>query len=232
MRTLVYGALAALALTLTACNSKANHQELQPLPGVTTLPPITTVPGVSIATTLPGASSVPPETTLAPTSVPPATPPPATAPPGPGWTFGDFREVPQLGAENVRGSGCGADGSIGDTIPDGWWLGIVVDGSDTTYEFDLVCAYKGTAATSLIADCQASPAAATCLDYFDKNFWPMNRNTKARTVPLAADMGRGTNGELCSVGIETRTAGVTGELVWLHIIGGRAVYMQRGCGGE
>ena len=36
MRTFVYGALAALALTLTACNSKANHQELQPLPGVTT----------------------------------------------------------------------------------------------------------------------------------------------------------------------------------------------------
>jgi len=236
MRTIACGVLAALALTVpAACSSKANRQDLQPLPGVTTLPSVTTVPGASTAPTVPGSSTVPgtasPATTAAPTTAP-ETGPPATAAPGEGWTFGGFRDVPQLGSEHVRGSGCGADGSIGDTIPDGWWLGIVVGGTSSTLEFDLVCAYHGSDALPLIADCQAGPAASTCLDYFDKNFWPMNRNTKARTVPLANSLERGTGGELCAVGIETRPAGVTGELVWLHISGGRAVYIRQGCGGE
>jgi len=240
MRTIAYGVLAALALTVPACTSKANRQELQPLPGVTTLAPVTTVPGattvpgVAIGTTIPGATvpaTAAPATTIAPVTAPPATTvPPATAPPGPGWPFGDFRDVPQLDSESVQGSGCGAAVSLGETIPDGWWLGIVIDSTATTYQYDLVCAYHGAEAASLITECQASPAAATCLDYFDQDFWPMNRNSRTRTVPLSADLEVGSNGELCAVGTETRAGGITGGLNWLHIVGGKAVYLRQGCG--
>lgn len=234
MRNLAYGLVAALAFGLPACSSSTAKRELEPLPGVTsltTLPGATTLPGLSVATptTVPG-QTVPSVTVVLPT-IAPTVPVPST-PAGPIWTFGDFRALPQLGTEPVRGSGCGADGSVGDTIPDGWWLGIVTGGGPGTIEFDLVCGYYGTAAQPLIDECLASPATATCLDFFDKSFWPVNRNSKSRTVPTAGELKIETLGELCGVGIEIRTAGITAELNWLRIDHGKAVYLRRGCGGE
>lgn len=55
----------------------------------------------------------------------------------------DVYDVPQLGHEPVRGSGCGGDGSIGDVIPDGYWRGYMtsLDSVRGTLHFDLVCVY-------------------------------------------------------------------------------------------
>ena len=38
--------------------------------------------------------------------------------------------------------------------------------------------------------------------------------------------------DLCGVAAETRVGGVSGELDWLLIENGSAVYMRRGCGSE
>ena len=55
-------------------------------------------------------------------------PPPAVVDPGaPLWPYGPFWNVPQLGSEPVRGTGCGSQGQIGDVIPDGLWAGYVTN---------------------------------------------------------------------------------------------------------
>lgn len=243
MRRLAYGLLLVVATALPACSSKgAARRELEPLPGVTTpttLFVVTTLPGATTppATTLPGegvttvATTATSATTL-PTTTTTTSTPPATSPAGPRWTFGSFRSVPQLGSEPVRGSGCGADGTIGEVIPDGWWLGMVTDSGTTQLQFDLVCGYYGSSAQPLIDECLASAASATCMAYFDRTFWPVNRNTRARAVPKSQSFQIEEMADLCNVGIETRVGGVTGELDWLLIENGSGVYLRRGCGSE
>ena len=124
----------------------------------------------------------------------------ATTPPtlvAAGWAFEDFRSVLRLGGDPVRGSGCGADGTVGEVIPDGWWLGIITADGNSQMQVDLVCAYSGDAAQALIDECLASEAAATCTDYFDETFWPVNRNTRERTVPKSSVTGhRGSRGSV------------------------------------
>ncbi len=243
MRRLAFGLL-SMAVAVSACSSPtAERRQLQPLPGVTTpttVPatalPMTTLPGDTVpgdtvpATTVPG-DTVPPTTAGSTASTAPTTST-ASPPTGPRWAFGDFRSVPQLGAEPVRGSGCGADGTIGDVIPDGWWLGIVTSDSATRVQFDLVCVYFGDAADALIAECQATAAGSTCTAYFDETFWPVNRNTRGRTASKAGSYQVEEVADLCSVGQETRTGGITAELDWLLVENGTAVYLRRGCGTE
>ena len=58
----------------------------------------------------------------------------------PVFPYDDVSDVPQLGSEPVRGTGCGANGEIGETIPDGIWAGFVtVDGASVGV--DLLCVY-------------------------------------------------------------------------------------------
>ncbi len=224
MRRLAYGLLVVIATALTACSSKGvTRRELTPLPGVTTPTTRITLPGATIApaTTLPGDGSTTPTSTS-----------PVTSPSGPRWTFGSFRSVPQLGSEPVRGSGCGADGTIGEVIPDGWWLGMVANDGVSQLQFDLVCAHYGSSAQPLIDECLAGAASATCTTYFDTAFWPVNRNTRTRAVPESQSVQIEEVADLCGVATETRVGGVTGELDWLLIENGSAVYMRRGCGSE
>jgi hypothetical protein len=236
--------LLAVAIAVPACRSQeAAHRELAPLPGVTlpTTIPTTTIPVSTVfgettvpPTTLPGATTLPasstlPATTVAATSTT-AADTTTTADPGPRWTFGGFRSVPQMGSEPVRGSGCGADGTIGEIIPDGWWLGIITADGSSRLQFDLVCAYFGGSAQPLIDECLASDAGPTCNDFFDSSFWPVNRNTRERAVPKGATMQTDETNDLCDVGDETRTGGITGELNWVLIENGNAVYVRTGCG--
>ena len=132
----------------------------------------------------------------------------------------------------MRGSGCGADSTVGEVIPDGWWLGIITADGNSQMQVDLVCAYSGDAAQALIDECLASEAAATCTDSFDETFWPVNRNTRERTVPKSSSLVTEAVADLCDVGIETRDGGITGELDWIQIQGGSVVYIRRGCGSE
>lgn len=224
MRRLAYGLLIVTAAALAACGSAGvTRRELTPLPGVTTPTTLITLPGATIApaTTLSG------EGATTPTSASPV-----TSPSGPRWKFGGFRSVPQLGSEPVRGSGCGADGTIGEVIPDGWWLGIVAGDDVNQLKFDLVCGYYGSSAQPLIDECLASAASATCTTYFDSAFWPVNRNTRTRAAPKLKSFEIEEMADLCGVATETRVGGVSADLDWLLIANGSAVYMRRGCGSE
>ncbi len=96
-----------------------------------TPPPTAQVTPTTIATT-----TVPPSTVAAPTTAALTTMPP---PVPTGFPFTNAFEVPQLGYEPVRGTGCGADASIGDVVPDGWWFGGVEDITSASLRLDLVC---------------------------------------------------------------------------------------------
>ncbi len=78
----------------------------------------------------------------------------------------DFYDVPQLGQEAVRGTGCGGDGSIGDVIPDGYWRGYLGRDDGTSIQFDLACVYFQPVANS-------TPV---------PDGWLVNNKTRTRTV--------------------------------------------------
>lgn len=203
---------------LAACRSQTDEpRQLAPLPGVTT------------ASTLVEATTTLDSTATTTTDVAQTT---STTDVPAGWPFEDFRSVLRMGGQTVLGSGCGADGGVGEIIPDGWWLGIITADGNSQLQVDLVCVYSEGDAQPLIEECLASDAAATCTDYFDESFWPVNRNTRERTVPKSSALVTESVSDLCDVGIETRLGGITGELDWLQIRDGSVVYIRRGCGSE
>lgn len=98
------------------------------------------------------------------------------------FPYPNFFEVPQLGTEAVRGTGCGATGGIGEVIPDGIWDGhiSVVAGA---VKIDLQCVYYGASAAPFIAQCEQTNSVDDCLEYGDQ-FWIVNNSTRLRAVPL------------------------------------------------
>jgi hypothetical protein len=106
------------------------------------------------------------------------------APPLPGlWPYGDFHDVPQLGAEPVRGSGCGADGSIGEVIPDGLWAGTLgYVPNDDPWEINLVCVYFGEEAQRII-----STGTANVVDAADPDYVVVDNNPRTRAAPNRAE---------------------------------------------
>jgi hypothetical protein len=84
--------------------------------------------------------------------LPPAYPGPSTGE-GVPWPYGEFWNVPQLGREPVRGSGCGADGRMPDAIPDGLWAGYIsYDAATDRFWIDLLCIFAGDTAQAVIAE--------------------------------------------------------------------------------
>lgn len=117
---------------------------------------------------------------------------PASAPPPPAsgsgfqFPYADFWSVPQLGEEPVRGSGCGGDGSLGDTIPDGLWYGWIEAIGSSSLDLDVVCVYYGAEAQRLFDEFIAEHGE----DYgappsFGADGFPVNNSTRTRAVPLA-----------------------------------------------
>lgn len=101
------------------------------------------------------------------------------------FPFGSFRDVPRLGSEPVRGSGCGADGSIGTTIPDGTWAaltGWVPDGNYGNLELDLLCVFTPEAASGIIDEGTAN------IVNDDPGYLVVNNNTRTRTVGTVGDL--------------------------------------------
>lgn len=208
------GLVLTVSVMVGACTSQSDEpRRLAPLPGVTTASTI-----VAATTALDPAATT--------TTAAGATPSTSVAA---GWPFEDFRSVLRLGGQTVLGSGCGAEGSVGEVIPDGWWLGIITANGNSQLQVDLVCAYRGDDAQPLIDECLASDASETCTDYFDESFWPVNRNTRERTVPKSSALIIESVNDLCDVGSEARPGGITGDLDWLLIQGGSLVYLRRGC---
>lgn len=63
------------------------------------------------------------------------------------FPYATLYDVPQLGADPVRGAGCGVSDGLGDSMPDGLWYGLVYAGNRAgSIGFDVVCAYFGDSA--------------------------------------------------------------------------------------
>jgi len=110
-------------------------------------------------------------------------------PPSTGFTFpyATFYDVPRLGTEEVLGTGCGGNGSLGDTIPDGLWFGWISTLGPTSMEFDVACIYIGATAAQLESEWMNSPELQNDdpSPYFGGGWWLVNNNNRTRTVPLA-----------------------------------------------
>lgn len=161
----------------------------------------------------------------------------------------DFFGVPQLGCEAVSGTGCGGNGSIGETIPDGLWRGAVMSFNgptvwdSTSLEFDLWCPYRGEEAERRAADWIAEHGdefVPWTLDEF-----MVNNNPRTRTVPIGSYLfmaaavwmpvsgdGAGSTMNRCVAGYGAPDLELDDILeweTWLYIEGGIAQQIIRTC---
>lgn len=148
------------------------------------------------------------------------------------FPYASFFDVAQLGSEPVRGTGCGADGSLGEEIPDGYWHGQIDVGS-AALSIDLICVYYGASAAPFVAECQATDTEDTCLEFGDQ-FWQINNNTRKRFVPLDENFRRRyANQEGCSdPGPGLGAVGEVGSDLmasWIVIEGGLATFALTSC---
>jgi hypothetical protein len=134
------------------------------------------------------------------------------------YGFTNFVDVPQLGNEAVRGTGCGGDGSIGDVIPDGYWRGYVRswDGANleqsSSFQFDLICIYLEAVGDQHIIDGSL-----------------VNHNDRTRTVPIAAGFfahGTAFSSEEAYASFDQPDVPVDlNRQVWLRIVDGAAIWV-------
>lgn len=148
------------------------------------------------------------------------------------FPYASFFDVAQLGSEPVRGTGCGADGSLGEEIPDGYWHGQIDVGS-AALSIDVICVYYGASAAPYVAACEATDTEGTCLEYGDQ-FWQINSNTRKRFVPLDESFRRRyALQEGCSdPGPGNGTVGEVGSNLmdsWIVIENGLATFALTSC---
>lgn len=181
-----------------------------------TLAPITLAPATTADETVPPTlapettvlvvETAPPET-VPPETVPPETVPPETVPPvtiqaaTTQWGGWPFYAVPRLGSEPVRGSGCGADGGLGDVIPDGIWQGQIGDRSssmsgwsDSQLQIDVYCVHFGAKGQQLLdAACAVDEGSGGCEDQDPENYI-VNASKRIRTMPVLPSVEYGVAG--------------------------------------
>ena len=175
------------------------------------------------------ASPYPPEWEASPT---------ALAPPVVGaalsfWPYADFYSVPQLGEEPVLGSGCGANGDIGETIPDGLWAGALTYVADEDrWDVNLMCVYSDAAADAVIATGTANVVAG------DRDYLVVDNNPRVRSVPNRADSVSTTFADIrtndtCqfggSQGMPFDNSQVPGSQAWIRIHDGAVTWVLFGC---
>lgn len=235
---------AAPPTALTATTLTATTVAVATTPVATTVPPVDTT---SAATTVPDTTQ--PPATAPPTATPQTTPPqttlPATTLPSPTSTpsgcvacrpeyvfpYANHFAVPQLGSEPVRGTGCGADGNLSLTMPDGIWNGFVKVSSNTL-TIDVQCIYYGASAEPFIDACEAERPDDECAEFHD--FWKVNNNPRTRTVELDPNFRRRYESSSCTdpgpgKGTTPPAAGESGLDSWLIIENGKAVFALTSC---
>jgi len=165
------------------------------------------------------------------------------------FPYEDFYAVPRLGTEEVVGTGCGGDGSIGETIPDGIWRGYVTsfDGptsyESTSLQFNLICVYVGASGDRLRSEWEAANPGQEQFGFRDG--FMVDNNPRTRTVPLSIDFvmagGVVTTLDRCAVPAIPGFVGDQPQNMylstdsWLVIQGGQAVTVVTSCaagGGE
>ncbi len=97
------------------------------------------------------------------------------------WPYGAFWNVPQLGTEPVRGSGCSTAGQIGAVIPDGLWAGYptAYDWNTNTIGINLLCIFYGQSAQAVIAQGTANIVSN------QPDYLIVNNNDRVRSMPSA-----------------------------------------------
>ncbi len=150
------------------------------------------------------------------------------------WPYSTYFEVPQLGEEPVRGSGCGVSGQLGDTIPDGVWNGYVQGLTATTLLFDVACVYYGDIAEDLIDEHLATIPEDEILGDFNPSYWIVNTSERVREVPVAWDFASRA-AVWTDYGCEDPGPGEDDYLPtgwfdsWLIIENGEAVFLLESC---
>jgi hypothetical protein len=196
----------------------------------TTLGPSTTAP---TSPTVP-ATTVAPDESLPELNIPEVTTPVDDAPmptANPDGSIGiEFWNVGTWGTEPVFGSGCGASGNLGDTIPDGLWAGFIVDdGSDGSVGIDLLCIYSGEAARNVLAGTTATTINA------DPNYLIVNNSTRARHMAMAEGISlrlaeRRADGRCWDSRSTTQWADIPADRqVWVRIHGGLITWILADC---
>ena len=163
-------------------------------------PTATTLPGTSATTLSPTPSTTTVSTT---TSRPPPPPPRPPRPPprrrhGSPGAVGRTTRYRRLGSEPVRGTGCGANGGLGDVVPDGIWNVIIGDGSGAdrfwsggTMDVDMRCIYAGDAGRAQWNTvCGAAPDADACASQ-SPDWFVVNVNSRLRSMPVASGVQYG-----------------------------------------
>lgn len=192
--------------------------------------PTTTAPASpTTATTTPQQIAGPPQQTTPPPPDDANVPMPAANPDGAVWVYGQFWDVPRLGAENVRGSGCGSSGEIGAQIPDGLWAGFITGVGGDVVNIDLLCIYSGDAAL------QAMSAGSAVILNSDPNYLIVNNSTRARAMRMDPSivLRIGVRNEInqCVDGTTTTQWSdiPTDRQVWIRIHGGRVTWVFADC---
>jgi hypothetical protein len=212
---------AAVVLMFAGCSSASQLSDdtLAPLPGA----PTTLALGAeSSSTTVGGAPAPVPSasTDASATSTTPGTPTTSTTPATSTSTLGTadawggwaYYEVPQLGTEPVRGSGCGANGGLGDVVPDGVWNVYIGDGtgadqfwSGGQISLDIRCVYAGDAGRAQWNTvCSGAPQSDACRSQ-SPDWFVVNANRRLRTMPVASNAryGVGAIGSTPCAGVST-----------------------------
>ena len=146
----------------------------------------------------------------------------------PVFPYDDFGDVPQLGDEPVRGTGCGANGQVDETIPDGIWAGFVTVDGDAV-GIDLLCVYTTQSAEQFVD-------ASDHVIWADGDSTIVNNNERVRTMPAAADLQLrdalfDSNGN-CVEAPELPNIDHSPYPVWLNIAGGEVTWVVWGCTAE
>ena len=160
-----------------------------------TLPPLQSGP-FSAPPTTPAPTTI---TATATTTTALAGLPGSTLPPSAGeWGGWPYYEVPQLGSESVRGTGCGSTGGIPEIIPDGVWNVLVGDGSGSDAFFtssritvDMRCIYSGVGGQQLWNAACATALQTDACQSQSPDWYIVNANGRLRTMPVAADLHYG-----------------------------------------
>jgi hypothetical protein len=140
---------------------------------------------------------------------------------------GQFRDFYRTGP--VLGSGCGANGELGDTIPDGTWLGYLravrdIRGADFVLDFDVVCVYHGAYAEQIRSSGQR-------VVLHDDNFAVVNNNPRTRPLRGAAltephtGLCDGTGG----FRLEFPRDNLSGRIAWVDVHDGIVTTLVFGC---
>lgn len=236
VRNLQWALVAAVVLVGTACGTTATLDDgtLPPL-GTGTFPP----PSTSVAT----AGTTAPPTSAEPGGLP-STSIAGSSGTGIGWGGWDHDDVPMLGSESVRGSGCGSTGGIGEIIPDGVWSVIIGDGtggdqfwSDDSMTVDMECVYTGKGGQQLWeAACLTDPQSPNCTQQTG-DWYVVNANGRLRTVRVSPDVQYGVGAlgtSPCPDAPTDRTASNApwrSEHSWIVIQGGQVTHVVTDCPG-